>query len=273
MKNLLNAEILYNAEIKSGIYDMRLNAPEFAKLAVPGQFMNLYLDNGRNILPRPLSICRADGKSGSIGLIYKVVGEGTEFLSRKRSGGRIRLGEPVGNGFRLPEAAQKRILLAGGGVGTPPLLFLAEKSRENRPDMVIIAAMGFRSESQVILEKEFAGFCDGVVISTDDGGYGERGTAVDAVKRTGVAFDGIYACGPKPMLRAIAAYAAERAIPCQVSMEEHMACGIGACLGCAVRVRDDTAAKAGGHGAEPPVYKRVCKDGPVFDAREVAWDE
>ncbi|MCL2351542.1 MAG: dihydroorotate dehydrogenase electron transfer subunit [Firmicutes bacterium] len=278
MKQLFDAEILFNAEIKPGIFDLRLYAPEIAGSALPGQFVSVYPDSPRNILPRPFSVCGAE--NGAVRIVYKTVGEGTAQIAGKREGERLRVGGPMGCGFRPPGG--KSVLLVGGGVGAPPLLFLARKLRKERPGAVIAAAMGFRTAAQVILEAEFNEFCDSVIISTDDGSLGEKGSVVEAIRafasggKEEPPFSEICACGPKPMLGAIAAYAREKGAPCQVSLEERMACGIGACLGCAVRIRN--CADAGScpgtrNGGEAPYYKRVCADGPVFDAREVAWDE
>lgn len=247
-----NCKIIKAKEIAEGIFDFDLFYPEFAWAAKPGQFAHIYLP-GRT-LRRPISICDIDKDRGTLRIVFQIRGAGTAELAEFQEGTFLNVLAPLGNGFAL-EDPSKKALFVGGGIGVPPLLAAAKHYGENAT-----VAVGFRSKANVILEDDFkAAGCD-LRIATDDGSYGYHGLVIDLIKDTNP--DVIYACGPTPMLKAVAAYAEEKGIPCQISLEERMACGIGACLGCAVKLRNDEGEEYMGH---------VCKDGPVFDYRKVVY--
>ena len=251
MKTVETAEVLSLDFISENICDMRLYAPEITAEAKAGQFVEVYPDNGVNLLSRPISICEINKDKGSLRLVFQIVGKGTKLFSKLKKGDRIRLLGPCGNGYTLCEG---RNILVGGGIGVPPLL---ETCKELKGDKVVV--LGFRSGS--FLAEEFEKLGAKVYITTDDGSKGFKGNVVDLLRSENITGDMIYSCGPKVMLKFLSMYAEEKGIKCQVSMEERMACGIGACVGCVVKIKDK----------EGWTYKKVCKDGPVFDSREVCW--
>ena len=221
-----------------------------------GQFLHVACGEG-SLLRRPISVALtlADEPENTAALIFEVKGEGTRWLSERKAGDMVDVLGPLGNGFSVEEGG--RYLLVGGGIGTPPLLGYAEAFHENA-----VAVLGFRSADRAILVDRYREACKEVYLCTDDGSAGRHGF-VDAQVRDILEkdknFTAILTCGPRPMLKSVAKAAAEYGVPCQVSMEERMACGVGACLGCALQMADGT-------------MKHVCKDGPVFSAEEVDWD-
>lgn len=243
--------LLEKKELAPGFFDFVLDAPEFAGSAAAGQFAHVYIP-GRT-LRRPISICRADKNRGTLRLVFQVRGTGTAELAGARAGDRLDILAPLGRGFPLA-VPEKKVLLVGGGIGTPPLLELAAHYKKNA-----VACLGFRNRAGMILEQDFAALGADVRIATEDGSAGEKGYATELL-RPGEVFDRIYACGPSAMLGAVCKIAREMEIPCDISLEERMACGVGACLGCACGLLD-----ARGNG----YYGHVCKDGPVFDYRLV----
>lgn len=252
------AEVLSQDQIAPGIYDMRLRA-EASLTAVCGQFVSLYCHDKTKLLPRPISICGIDRERRTLRLVYRVTGEGTgtEKLSGLKTGDQVELLGPLGNGFCTEG---KKPLLIGGGIGVPPMLELAKQLNNRKEAEQISVVLGYR-DAELFLKEEFEPYAE-VFVATDDGSVGTKGTVIDAIAAHGVEADVIYACGPKPMLRAVKAYAQEKGILCYVSMEERMACGVGACLGCVC--------KTTGEDAHSHVHNaRVCKDGPVFLAQEV----
>jgi len=261
-KNAGFGEIIHNTEIAENIFDMRISCRSVSESARPGQFVNIYVPRADLILPRPISVCETYPVDGTFGIVYQVIGEGTKIFAALKSGDSIKLTGPVGNGFIINE--KNIITIVGGGLGVPPLLFLANEIIKTKSAGLKIF-LGFRSAAQMILIDEFKKLPAGIFISTDDGSFGFHGNVVEQIRAERIETDMIYACGPKPMLRAVAEYAAEKNIACSVSLEERMACGLGACLGCAVKVKSNY--KYG------YTYKRACVDGPVFDAREVIWDD
>jgi dihydroorotate dehydrogenase electron transfer subunit len=206
-----------------------------------------------NLLRRPISICDVNGSR--ITLVVEARGAGTEWLCRRRSGDVLDCLGPLGHGF---DTSGFNIVLVGGGIGVPPLLYTAKKAAEKRT-----AILGFRNRGCIMLQTEFENVCNDVIVTTDDGSAGEHGfvtAPLELLLREG-GFDGILACGPKQMLRAVAGLAEVYQVPCQVSLEERMGCGIGACLVCACKTQKN--------GEEH--MSHVCKDGPVFNAEEVCW--
>ena len=271
----------------SGIYDLTLKTKNIAKAAKAGQFVSVYSNDRSKLLPRPISLCGIDRDEDTIRLVYRVTGEntGTEEFSKLVMGDRIRILGPLGNGFTVEPG--KKAFLIGGGIGVPPMLQLAkdinsgvvqttgavdtntqEKGQTEEKqinghgkkicDMNII--MGYHDENTFLLD-EFKEQADSFV-ATEDGSVGTKGNVIDAIKENGLEADVIYACGPMPMLRALKAYAMEHDMECYVSMEERMACGIGACLACVCKTKDKDAHSNVNN-------KRICKEGPVFNAKEV----
>lgn len=250
-KNRESAIIIRQEEIADDIYSMWLKTDEIAKNAKAGQFVSVYSQDGSRILPRPISICEIDKKDGSIRLVYRVAGKGTEEFSHLTAGKIIDIMGPLGNGF--PKKTKKAFLI-GGGIGIPPMLQLA-KELDCEKQMVL----GYKDE--LFLTEEFEEFGE-VYIATEDGSMGTKGTVLDAIRVNELEADMIYACGPKPMLKALKEYAKEKDIECWISMEERMACGIGACLACVCQ----STHKDGHTNVD---NKRICKEGPVFLAEEV----
>ncbi len=218
--------------------------------------MNVYLNDSARLLPRPISLCGADPAEGTIRLVYRVTGPGagTEQLSAYPAGTVIKVLGPLGNGFPTDLAD---CCVIGGGIGVPPLLELLKRLPGKKT-----AVLGYRNDRTMFLKEEFDAAADQVITATEDGSFGTRGTVIDALNESGYVPAAILSCGPKPMLAALKRYAAERHIPLWVSMEERMACGVGACLGCVT-----ASAETDGHSNVK--NKRVCKDGPVFRAEEV----
>lgn len=246
------ATVLSQESIAAGIYSLVLKV-SFAEDVIPGQFVSLYSRDASRLLPRPISICESSPEEGTIRLVYRIAGAGTSEFSKLIAGEKIEVLGPLGNGFPVKEYAESRVLLVGGGIGIPPLLSCARKLTDKT------FAVGYRSETYLLedLESEAT-----VHVATEDGSLGTPGNVLDAIKADGVKADVIFSCGPKPMLRALKAYAAEVGIPCYVSMEERMACGIGACLACVCKT-------TGIDGHSHVHNTRICKDGPVFLAEEV----
>ena len=237
--------------IAEGVYSMWLQTDKIAAEAVPGQFVSVYSNDASRLMPRPISICEIDKEKGMLRLVYRVVGKGTEEFSKMVPGDMVDIMGPLGNGFPLGE---KKALLIGGGIGVPPMLELAKQLNCEK-----IAVAGYRNET--FLMDDFSKYCD-IYAATEDGSTGSKGTVLDAIRENKLEADVIYACGPTPMLRALKAYAQENGIECWISMEEKMACGIGACLAC---VCQSTEVDHHSHVHN----KRICKDGPVFRAEEV----
>ncbi len=252
MKVKETAKIVSAANLAEGIYSLVLKTAA-SRYAIPGQFNNIFSNDGSKLLPRPISICEIDKAQGTLRVVYRVVGKGTEEFSKLQAGDTVEVLGPLGNGFPLEEG---KAIVVGGGIGVPPMLELAKQLKGS-----VTAVMGYRNDD-LFLADEFIDAAADVIIATDDGSVGVHGTVVDAMKENDLTADVIYACGPKPMLRGVAQYALEKGIKCYVSMEERMACGVGACLGCVCQskeVDDHSHVK----------NKRVCKDGPVFLSTEV----
>lgn len=247
------ALVLSQKEIATDIYDLTIQTKEIAVHAKAGQFISLYCNDGTKLLPRPISLCEIDREAGTLRLVYRVTGEktGTEEFSKMKEGDTIRVLGPLGNGF---ESGEKKAFLIGGGIGIPPMLQLAKELKCEKT-----AVLGYRNE--LFLSDDFEGVCN-TIIATEDGSAGTRGNVIDAIKANGATADVIYACGPTPMLRALKAYAEENNMKCFISMEERMACGIGACLACVCKTKEKD------HHTNVN-NKRICKEGPVFNAKEV----
>ena len=261
MKKKEQALVISQEMLADGIFSMWIRT-DAANAAKPGQFLSMYTDDGTKLLPRPISICEIDRDGESLRMVYRVTGPetGTEQFSRLQAGDKIEIVGPLGNGFPLEKAAGKRAMLMGGGIGVPPILELAKELAGELEPVQKMIVVGYR-DSQTFLKEEFEQN-GALYLSTEDGSVGTKGNVMDAVRENQLDADIIYACGPTPMLRAIKAYAQENGIECYISLEERMACGIGACLGCVCKSREKDE-HSNVHN------KRVCKDGPVFLASEV----
>ena len=256
MKSREFAEVVRQERIASDIYSLWVEAPKIAAEAKAGQFLSLYSADDSRMLPRPISICEIDREQGHIRMVYRIAGAGTEEFSHLEKGDRIEVLGPLGNGFPLKKG---KTFLIGGGIGIPPMVQLAKELAREEDRSMIQAVAGYRSEQ--FLTEELGTYGE-LYVATEDGSAGTKGTVLDVIQEHALDADVIYACGPKPMLRAVKAYAQERGIECWISMEERMACGIGACLACVCQsseVDEHTHVK----------NKRVCKDGPVFLSTEV----
>ena len=238
-------KIISNENIAPSVYKMVL-AGDTSDITAPGQFVNIKLEGF--YLRRPISICDYDG--GSLTLIYKTVGGGTENLSLKKSGEELDLLISLGNGFDTRKSGEKPLVI-GGGVGIPPLYALCKKliSEGKKPAVIL----GFNTKSEIFYENEFKALGCEVFVTTADGSHGIKGFVTAAMDKTDYSY--IYSCGPLPMFKAVNASAATSG---QFSFEERMGCGFGACMGCSLMTRN---------GA-----KRVCKDGPVFEREEIEWE-
>ena len=251
----MKSTVIEQKMIADGICSMWLDAKEVAVQAKPGQFISVYSNDKSRVLPRPISICEIDREKGTLRIVYRVVGKGTEEFSKAEAGDSFEILGPLGNGFPLEEAKGKKVLMIGGGIGVPPML---QTAKEIEGEAIIVS--GYRNQDLFLKEElESAGT---LFIATEDGSVGTKGNVVDAIRENQIEADMMFACGPKPMLRALKNYALEKGIPCWISMEEKMACGVGACLACVCQSKDVD--------SHSHVHnKRICKDGPVFLSTEV----
>lgn len=239
-------KLIKNEEIATGIFDWVVENKELSPLAKCGQFAHIKVPG--KTLRRPISIC--DATDTTLRLVFQVKGEGTEIMSKMRVGDEVEILAPLGNGFKVEKG--KKYCFIGGGIGVPPMLYTA-KQAENP-----LVITGFRDKSLVILQDDFKKAGAELVLTTDDGSAGIHGFVTDVLKERLNEIDEVCACGPIPMLKAIAQICKGK-VPCQISLEERMGCGIGACLVCACKTKLN--------GQEG--YTHVCKDGPVYNAEEV----
>lgn len=274
----LKAKIAKNHKLTPSIYYLELEIPKLAGLLVPGQFLHVRLLGTTDpLLRRPLSVNRIVNKK-NVGIIYKVVGKGTYLLKEMAAGETVDALGPLGNGFDLTKIKNSKnpLIFAAGGMGIAPFVFLSKYLRKKKRKITAFVGMDKKAELVCIDELKNLG-CD-VKISTDDGSRGFKGyvsTSLEKYLKKRIASSGkraareekpyIYACGPKPMLKALRDVGVKYGLKGQVSLDEMMGCGLGACLGCVVKTRNAS--------NEGVVYKRVCKDGPVFDINEIIWEE
>lgn len=250
-KKKITAQVISQQSVGTGIFSMWLKVGTIAKAANPGQFISLYCNEGSRLLPRPISICEIDKEKEALRIVYRVAGKGTEEFSAYKEGDKVEILGPLGNGFPKTE---KKAFLIGGGIGIPPMLELA-KSLDCEKEIVL----GYRDE--LFLNDELSRYGN-VTIATEDGSAGTKGNVLDAIREKGLVADVLFACGPTPMLKAIKAYAEETGMEAWISLEERMACGVGACLACVCKSKEVD--------EHTHVHnKRICKDGPVFRAEEV----
>ncbi len=238
-------ENVSNRRLAPNVFEMVLRG-DCSAVAAPGQFVNLRLDGF--YLRRPISVCNVDGDA--LTLIYKVVGRGTEAMSRMQPGEKLDALVGLGNGYSLDECSDRPMLI-GGGAGVPPMYLLARRLLARGADVTVV--LGFNAREEIFYEEEFRALGAKVVVATADGSYGVRGLVTDAMKQL-PAPSAVCACGPEPMLKAV--YNAAD-VPGQFSFESRMGCGFGACMGCTCKTK---------YGA-----KRICKDGPVLRREEIVW--
>ena len=251
------AKVLSQEMLADGIYSLWIET-EAALTAKPGQFVSVYTKDASKLLPRPISICEIDKDAKKLRLVYRVTGEktGTKQFSELQAGDTVPVIGPLGNGFPVEKAEGRKVFLMGGGIGVPPILELAKQMNCKEKQIVV----GYR-DAHTFLKEEFEQNGK-LYISTEDGSVGTKGNVMNAIQENGLDADIIYACGPTPMLRAIKSYAEENGIECYISLEERMACGIGACLACVCKTKEKDAHSNVNN-------KRICKDGPVFLSTEV----
>jgi dihydroorotate dehydrogenase electron transfer subunit len=262
-----SAQIVSNERDTDQYFRLVLRAPAIAPLVQPGQFAHIrILPMKEALLRRPFSIFQVAGDTFSI--LYKTVGKGTSALSQMRPGEEVSAIGPLGRGFTIPPAGGERPLLVAGGYGMAAMYLLAERSPQKG-----IVFVGGRRRVDILCEKEFAALGWEVRVSTEDGSHGEKGLVTQPLitelrrqqsnqTHAGIPASKLFACGPTPMLKAVGRLAEEFNVPAELSMDEHMCCGVGVCLTCVIKVKS-------GDGWE---YQRTCTDGPVFDSRQIAWE-
>lgn len=251
------AVVFSQKQLATGIYDMWIET-SLAKGAKPGQFISVYTQNQAALLPRPISICEVDQENNRLRIVYRVAGKGTLEFSGYEAGQKIDILGTLGNGFPLEEARGKRVCLMGGGIGVPPMLQTAKDLQGIASQVDIV--LGYRDRN-LFLKEDFDAVGT-VYIATEDGSVGTKGNVMTAISENRLEADVIFACGPMPMLRAIKAYAAENQVRAYISLEERMACGVGACLGCVVKTKEID------HHSHVN-NARICTDGPVYLADDV----
>ena len=255
-----DTKIVFNRKLALGTFLMALESPEIISEATPGQFVMIRVRKGSDpLLRRPFSICGARSDNQLL-ILYKVVGRGTALLSDARAGRKLSVFGPLGRGFEHPKRACGSVLVAGG-IGIAPLIFLAQTIKP----MKITFMIGYRSANEILPMEKFSLDTLNLFISTDDGTAGHHGPVTELLENHLLSSvekpPMVFACGPTPMLKRVVDLTIKQDIPCQVSKETAMACGLGACQGCAVRA-------SSGHNR---TYYHVCQDGPVFDAQRLDW--
>jgi len=255
-----NYKIIKAEFLNADTFLLTVQSETISKKAKPGQIVQIKCgDEGGVLLRRPISICSVDREKGTFDIIIQIRGKGTKILSKYKAGDMIDIIGPLGQGFSL-YPKHKKIIAIGGGIGIFPLLQLLK----DHPAGNKKAILGFRNKSCVILEKEFREVCDELFISTDDGSYGEKGFVTDILKKVldKEPADMLFFCGPIPMMKLGVGIAKEYNIPCEVSMEQRMGCGIGACLACVCKTKN----------GDDWEYTQVCKRGPVFNGDKIIFD-
>lgn len=261
MSRILSEQIINIKKISKELCSVTIGSKYVSQDAAPGQFVNIKCCKGLEVLlRRPISICSVDKDKETFDIVFQLKGRGTELLSEKIVGDSVDFIGPLGNSFNI-SSKYRRIAVVGGGIGIFPLLYLLKET----PDAHRHAYLGFRNQENAVLIDEFQAESEKLSISTDDGSMGYKGVITESLKKdiNDEKFDIIYTCGPMPMIKEVAKISAQGGIKCQVSLEQRMGCGIGACLVCACKI------------GKPDnwEYKRVCKDGPVFWSDEVIFDD
>lgn len=246
--------VLQNRQLASNIYEMKLRTDNIAERALPGQFIHIKVNSGLYpLLRRPISISKTDKAEGTVTIVYHIIGQGTEEMSKVKNGEILDVIGPLGKGFPIKEG--KKCAVVGGGIGIAPLLELASSLEH------CDGYFGFRDE--VYKVEEFQAVCDRVAIATENGSLGHKGYITDLLNESINNYEVVYTCGPKVMMNKVMELCSKNNIECYVSLEERMACGVGACLVCACKVK-------GQDGQWH--HRRACKEGPVFNAKEVHFD-
>lgn len=256
-KKKVAAEVLSQKMIAPDIYDMWLKT-ELSKDAEAGQFIGVYPKDKSTLLPRPISICEVDKEKTALRIVYRIAGKGTGEFSAYKAGETVNILGILGNGFPVEKGKGKKVVLMGGGIGIPPMVELAKELKKEGG--TVIAVAGYRDD-KLFLKEDLEKYA-GVYVATEDGSIGVKGNVLTVMEERNIQADIIMACGPMPMLRAIKAYAREKGIKAYISLEERMACGVGACLGCVCKTK-----KMDHHSYVNNA--RICTDGPVFDAEDV----
>ena len=290
-----SSKVLFNKEIAPGYYKLGLVCRDMADSAVPGQFLMIKVSEQLDpLLRRPFSIHKIHSIPSSndrmegdcrIEILYKVVGKGTGILSTAMKGNKVDLLGPMGNGFRIHKSMNTALLIAGG-IGVAPLLSLAEKILlDHGETKSILLFLGGKGRNDILCEEDFERLGVKTHICTEDGSLGRKGLVTDTFldyleshDRGSESVPHCFVCGPEGMSREVAKIAHRKRIPCQISLETVMACGLGACLGCVVKTKPSanvqgSASGFNSHRENPMVnYKKVCRDGPVFDSSEIFWE-
>ncbi|MDR0893518.1 MAG: dihydroorotate dehydrogenase electron transfer subunit [Mediterranea sp.] len=254
-KYILDLEVVENLRLHANYVLLKLTAASSLPDMLPGQFAEVRVDDSpTTFLRRPISINFVDRTRNELWLLVQLVGDGTRRLARLQKGDRLNAVLPLGNAYTIPEKRSEKLLLIGGGVGTAPMLYLGEQlaKKGHKPTFLL----GARSDKDLLQLEEFARYGE-VYTTTEDGSHGEKGYVTQHSLLTKVHFEQIYTCGPKPMMMAVARYAKSNEIACEVSLENTMACGIGACLCCVENTTEGNLC--------------VCKDGPVFNINKLLW--
>ena len=254
-KYILDLTVTENVHLHANYVLLKLTSQFVLPEMLPGQFAEVRIDgSSTTFLRRPISINFIDRERNEIWFLVQLIGDGTKRLGEAKTGDVINVVLPLGNGFTIPENASDKLLLVGGGVGTAPMLYLGEQLVKAgfKPTFLL----GARSKADLLQLEQFAAYGD-VYTTTEDGSFGEKGYVTQHSILGKVAFDRIYTCGPKPMMMAVAKYAKNQNICCEVSLENMMACGVGACLCCVENTTE-------GHLC-------VCKEGPVFNINKLLW--
>ena len=238
-------EIVENTPLTDSVYKMTLQGDTSA-ITAPGQFVNIQLDG--LFLRRPISVC--DVQADKMTILYKVVGKGTQQMSKMRTG-QLDVLTGLGNGYDLSKAGDMPVLI-GGGVGVPPMYLLCKKLLKLGKAVTVI--LGFNTKNEIFYEEEFRALGASVIVTTVDGSYGVKGFVTDALKNLQYSY--FYACGPEPMLKAVYKTSVTSG---QMSFEKRMGCGFGACMGCSCKTITG--------------YKRICKEGPVMEKEEILWED
>lgn len=255
--------IVSNKEFMPGHFQLVCREPEVARAAKPGQFVHLQVGSGMSpLLRRPISIFHADQEQGEFSLVYRVVGQGTGLLAQRKPGEILDLLGPLGNGFQLPDSASEAVLVIGGGIGLAPLQYLIRQLIDLGSQVTFIA--GLRNKEQMPLLDYFPAKGIELLVTTDDGSFGKKGFVTDLAEEvySSGKFRKVYACGPEAMLERVARQAIKYDVPCQISLERTMACGVGACLGCTCEIDREGSI----------YYSHVCKEGPVYWGKEVLFN-
>lgn len=269
-KTQTSCEILSNEPAAPNVMVLTARGSHIARDTLPGQFINIACADRRGhdpLLRRPFSVYRVNKREGDFAVLYVIRGRGTDYLKDRKPGETADVVGPLGKGFDLP-AADIHLLVAGGS-GAAPLSMLADHLRAKYPRADVVSLLGAQTAVGLVCETDFRLHVSRCEIATEDATRGQKGLVTDLLEKeldaVGSQSSRVYACGPHEMLKKVSEICAARDVPCQVSIETHMACGVGVCMGCAVKVKDESA-------PDGWTYQRCCLEGPVFDAQKVIWE-